>query len=568
MIVDLSCRDWRERLRDHKRLINDNVFARLDSFEVELAVGFYNALHLPDVPGLPLMLHASGEWFRDIIRVLFGSLNRTTMERFVEEVFVLVPKKNSKTTNGAALMLTALLMNMRPRAEFLNIGATQAVSDLAFSQTVGMIEADQELKKRFQVREHLKEVKDRLNGSKLRVKSFDLDILTGPRPAGTLLDEVHLLGKNPHAAKIIRQIRGGRQATPEGFFVMLTTQSDDQPAGVFLDELSTARKIRDGEIPGTMLPVLYEFPEEIVAEPEQGQEPKWYNSAIWPMVLPNLGKSLRLDSLIADFNTERAKGDKAIQLWASQHLDVEIGAAIRSSAWAGIRHWQKCTNKSLTLANIVETSEIVVVGLDGGGLDDLFGMAVIGRHKVTKKWQIWLHAWVHESVLKLREDIAPALQDFERDGDVTIIKRVGDDVEEMGNIVDMINMRRRLPWENAAVGVDPIGINEAVDELSKRNIDMDRIAGVPQGYKLNSAIKTLERKLAGNEVEHPGQRLAAWCVSNAKVEQRGNAILITKQVSGTAKIDPLIAAFNAVSVLGTHPETPKSKYEEGGLLTL
>jgi phage terminase large subunit-like protein len=42
----------------------------------------------------------------------------------------------------------------------------------------------------------------------------------------------------------------------------------------------------------------------------------------------------------------------------------------------------------------------------------------------------------------------------------------------------------------------------------------------------------------------------AWAVSNARVEPKGNAIVIMKQASGTAKIDPLMAAFNAVGKPG------------------
>jgi phage terminase large subunit-like protein len=89
----------------------------------------------------------------------------------VSEIFTLVPKKNSKTTGGAALAIIALLANRRPRAEMLLVGPTQDVADLAFQQASGMIAADEEgyLQKRFHVREHVKEIKDRRTGAALKI---------------------------------------------------------------------------------------------------------------------------------------------------------------------------------------------------------------------------------------------------------------------------------------------------------------------------------------------------------------------------------------------------------------
>ncbi|HPL10547.1 MAG TPA: terminase large subunit, partial [Smithellaceae bacterium] len=119
------------------------------------------------------------------------------------------------------------------------------------------------------------------------------------------------------------------------------------------------------------------------------------------------------------------------------------------------------------------------------------------------------------------------------------------------------------------IGVDQSGIGAIIDELEGGDesgdlaIANDRIVGIPQGWRLNSAIKTTERKVAAKEIIHSGSRMMAWCVGNARVEPKGNAILITKQASGTGKIDPLMAVFNAVALMAMNPEARqvKSVYE-------
>jgi phage terminase large subunit-like protein len=49
-------------------------------------------------------------------------------------------------------------------------------------------------------------------------------------------------------------------------------------------------------------------------------------------------------------------------------------------------------------------------------------------------------------------------------------------------------------------------------------------------------------------------------VSNARVEPKGNPIVITKQASGTATIDPLIAAFNAVAWMSANPAASQPSF--------
>ena len=565
---DLSCPNWEGKIRAGQPLLPDGLEDLLFQDEAKIAVDFFNDLILPNVPGTPRMEEGCGPWFREsFIRPLFGSRDPKTNIRYIPEIFGMVGKGNSKTTYSAGLMMTALLMNLRPRAEFYFIGETQAIADLAFGQAEGMILGNRELDNRFKIIGHEKEIFDRVNGSKMLVKTFNLNVLTGPMPAGILLDELHLLGKHPHAVKIIRQIRGGLKKNTEGFLVIITTQSDEPPAGVFKDELMAARSIRDGKFAGRLLPIMYEFPKEISKPVHVGEIPAWHNPELWPMVMPNLGRSLQIGTMIADFEAEKIKGQQAITIWASQHLNIELGVNAGSDRWAGTDFWPQNAEKALTLDNLLRRCEVVVVGIDGGGLDDLLGLVVLGRERKTGIWLCWAHAWAHQIVLERRLDIVSKLRDFEAEGTLTIVPRPGEDVVEVADIVTRIEDSGLLA-EKHAIAVDSVGIGDIVSEITseERGISPERIVGISQGWKLSGAIKTTERKVAAGKLVHDGSAMMTWCVGNAKSVASGNATSVTKQVSGSAKIDPVMALFNAVSLMMLNPEAAGSAYEDDDVL--
>lgn len=543
-----DCPGWAERLAAGQSIMPP---LPLDARESARAAGIFDKLKLPDVPGNPAMKEAAGEWQRDIVRAIFGSLVEGA--RKVPEVFVMVPKKNSKTTGGAAIAVTWLLMNSRPRAEGIYIGPTQEVADLAFQQTVGMIEADDYLAKRFHVQHHTKTITDRRNKARLKVKTFDMKVVTGSKPSFVLLDELHLMATINGAARVIGQIRGGMLPNPEAVLVIITTQSDEAPAGAFKAELQYARGVRDGRIKdGRMLPLIYEFPEAMQTDPAM----PWKDPDIWPMVLPNLGRSITIDRLVADYDAAKEKGDEEERRWASQHLNVEIGLALHSDRWIGTDYWLGATDESISLDAILDRCDVAVVGIDGGGLDDLFGIAVCGRDRATRDWLFWVKAWAQDDVLRRHKQIAERLHDFEADGDLVFCGYPTQHLVEVADVIERLWDAGLLPGSHS-IGLDPQGVAQMVEEIAERSIPRETMVAIPQGYKLSRAIWGMELKLKNGTIWHAGQNLMAWCVSNARTEQRGNAVLITKQAAGKAKIDPLIAAFNCVDLMSAAPEAPR-----------
>src|SRR5438046_1085010 len=114
---DLSRLDWAERIRGGLSLLPD--LPLINRAEADRAVAIFNKLRLPDVRGTPTLEIAGGDWFREIVAAMFGAVDPVTGARFIRGLFLLAPKKSSKTTYGAAMMMTALLLNTRPRAELL-----------------------------------------------------------------------------------------------------------------------------------------------------------------------------------------------------------------------------------------------------------------------------------------------------------------------------------------------------------------------------------------------------------------------------------------------------------------
>lgn len=546
-IPSTACLDWADRLKAGKSIIPAPIFPE----QAAVAVEVFKQLRIVDAPGSPTFGEACAQWVFDFVGAVFGAYDAETGKRLIKEAFLLIPKKNSKSTIAAGIMVTALILNWRQSAELIILAPTIEIASNAFAPARDMVKADDELSELIQVQDHIRTLTNRSTGATLKVVAADNDTVGGKKASWVLIDEEWIFGKRINSENMFREAMGGLASRPEGIVIKLSTQSDEPPAGIFKQDLEYARSVRDGVIDDRrFLPVIYEYPAAMV------DNKSYLDASTYGIVNPNLNFSVDLDFIERELTKAQTAGEDSLRGFLAKHANVEIGLNLRSDRWAGADFWEAAAIPGLTLDSLLARCEVAVVGIDGGGLDDMLGLAVLGRENETGKWLLWAHAWVHEIALERRKEIAPRLQDFRKEGDLTIVARPGDDVMGVADVIDRVRAAGLLP-EKHGIGVDAAGIGDVVEELVRREFsaEPDRdIVAISQGWRLNAAIKTTERRVAGKELRHAGRPMMNWCVSNAKVEERGNAILITKAASGKAKIDPLMAAFSAVSLMALNPE--------------
>lgn len=554
--------------------------------EAEEALKVFKSLRMVDVPGRPTFGEVCEEFVFDFVRAIFGAYDAKSGQRLISEFMLLISKKNGKSTIAAAIMLTALVRNWRELAELIILAPTIKVAGNSFKPAAAMVRADPKLDAMMHIIANERTIRHRVTQAELRVVAADSGTLGGIKAGFVLVDELWLFGKQHNADSMFEEATGGLASRPEGFVVYLTTHSDEPPAGVFKEKLEYFRDVRDGKIDDpSCFGMLYEWPEAL-AESQAYLKPENFY-----VTNPNLGRSVS-ESFITGKLRKAAAGEVdededtgSLQVVLAKYLNVEIGTRLRRDRWRGADYWDAAADKSLTLQSLIARCEVVVIGVDGGGMDDLYGLCVAGRETGTGRWLYWFKAWAWPEVLQRRKAIAPMLKNFKAQGDLVICDApvavddgeadyaVPQDIREIVDIVAEVKASGKMP-DAGAIGVDPQGVTDLVDELALIGLasgsTSDAVWSIGQGFRLMSAVVGLARKLKFGGAVHNGSDLMAWCVGNAKEEIGRQTVMLVKNAPGAAKIDPLMAALNATKLLEMNPVAGGGDdpliYEERGLV--
>lgn len=561
---------WARKLQQGKSILPDP--RRLPFWhesQADAGWGMFGGFKLTDVPGAPEVGPISPPWIRDLVRYWMGCADPKTGARSVQEMLLLTSKKSTKTSSMALLTLAQFVSTRKPNSQAIIVAPTLNVADMAFRLIQGAIETTPGLKECYKILEANKEVKDVRPGwnTQLKVAAADLGVLVGTKAEFIMLDEVHVLAAKNGAQYLMEHVRGARAAQPSASCIICTTHPHEPQPGLWEEMLGAYRKIRDNESDTRRLFVSYEFPKSFY-KPKKYLKPKY-----WHMVNPSIGYSTHLEDMISDRNAAVDEGPASVQSFDNQRLNVDPAEVATMSTWSGTDSWDEAIHEDPSLGDptikglnaLLRYSEVVVIGIDGGGLYDLLSLYVIGREPNRERWLGWGHSWIHEGVKHKRPAFWDVAQRFEALGELTVVDygkvvpgtKRSINLWELSQLVSYIHASGRM-LEKGSVGIDPGGLPVLADCLHDPTMALPlpahKVLRIPQGTALAPTIEGLgQRVLQGNFV-HGGQRIMSWAVRNVQCIPTANSFKVEK-ASGDEKrkIDPFIAMANAARLLEVSP---------------
>jgi len=496
------------------------------------------------------------KWQRDTIRTIYGSASPDTGLRRIRSAYIEVPKKNGKSFLIGGLPIYHLDMEHERNPKAFGAAAAKEQAGLVFEAAAQLINANQNLKAKFNVLPSTKTILRRDGGGTYKVLSADGRFGAGIEPSLAIKDEYHVW----HTARsemLDQEMTKGMIARGEPLEVKITTAGSVYDSPLCYREHEYAKRALNGSLKSDRYyAAIYSADtERFHKDPDY-----WKSRESRELANPSHeahGGFLKDEAIVAEL--DKAIADPVSRNWYLRyHLNLWVDSEER---YISAEEWAKCGGKLRSLVG-----RKCYIGLDLSATLDL--TAMIGVFPDTDgTYDIQAAFWMGEGQLETRERLDRAPYKLWRDLGIL-------DVSQSW-AVDEEDVRRKIKlwaelYDIVEIGYDPRLATSLVNNLTKH--DGFECRTIPQGYPhLTEPTKKIKELAGAGKFRHGNNPILNWnCDCAAATGNRNEGVMFAKPDRGKSgkRIDGMSALANAMHRALAASSEKQSVYATRGLLSI
>lgn len=473
-----------------------------------------------ELAGKPLILE---RWqINDIIKPIFSNYNKDGTRQY-RTVYIEVPRKNAKSTLGAALALYLLLSDGEAGAEIYSAASDRFQAGIIFDIARHMVYQNDALNEVAAVFQH--SIVKKGTASFYKAISAEAGTKHGFNSSGLMIDEVHSF-KDRELIDVLTTSTGARRQPLTIFF---TTAGYDKTS-ICWEIHEYAIKVRDVIIKDkTFLPVLYSCESDDI-----------FSEKTWRKANPGYGTIVKKEYIKMQAN--KVKNNPSFEnTFRRLHLNQWTASEIKfisDDVWMGCDgavSLEDCEcYAGLDLASRRDTTAFVVAGKDEDGVLHVEPYIFVPEDTVkdrSERMGLKYAEWVKAGVM----------------------------IQTPGNVVDHKFIKAKIlemveKYQIKSIAYDRWGATQIIMDLQDEGIEMD---GFGQGFaSMNAPTKELEKMILLGKVAHGGHPVLRWMCSNIMLKtDPAESIKIDKDKS-SEKVDGMVALVMALGeAIRSEPST-------------
>ncbi len=487
---------------------------------------------------LELLPHIKGEWAKPVyvdgkfsyakLRLedwqifiefqLFGWVHMETRLRRFRRSYEEIARKNAKSTRGAGRMLYLLTADGEPGSHCYSAATTGDQAREVFDVARNMSLREPEFLQRFGVDVGKHDITVPTTASSFKPLNAEGSTLDGLNVHGGLVDEVHA-HKRRDLWDVLDTATGARS---QALLSAITTAGTNR-AGICYElrdyTCKVLQRVVDDE---TWFGIIFTI--------DEGDD--WRDPAVWRKANPNLGISVKPDSLEAASRKAQAM-PSAQANFLTKNLNVWVSS---DSAWMDMTAWDACANRALTVESVEHLP--CWIPLDLASKVDVAAAPRLFYDKERDHYYLISRFWLPERAVATGRN-------SQYDGWV----RAGHMNATDGEVIDFDQIEDALRSDVARLDVqelpyDPWQATQLAGRLQAEGAPMVEYRQTVA--TMSEPMKTFEALVLQRKLTHDGNPVMTWMVSNVVCHLDAKDNIYPRKEREENKIDGPVATIMGI----------------------